>query len=118
MDGLPSDEIIRIVKEIQNSKLSVQSRQTFFRKKYNKFAERYSSLFEMACRPDLEMDKLEYMIRLRDRVNSGKTTLENASKNVGQRMFDEYVKPLVNEPPSIEGDYAIVEDESDSHNKI
>ena len=62
----------------------------------------------MACRPGLEMKKLEYMLNMRDNVIKGKMSVDNASKHVGQTMFDEYEKPIVGDIPpttSIQGEY-------------
>jgi len=41
------------------------------------------------------MDKLKYMLDMIRSMGEKKTTYENASKEVGQRFADEYVKPLV-----------------------
>lgn len=112
MDGLSSSEIMRIVSEMQHSRLSEEQRKNFYSKRYVKFAERYRILFEMACRPDIDMQKLEYMLTMRERVLKGKVSIDNASKHVGQTMFDEYVKPLVGDvpPANIEGDFVVTEE--------
>ncbi len=41
------------------------------------------------------MDKLKYMLDMMRTMGEKKTTYENASKEVGQRFADEYIKPLV-----------------------
>lgn len=112
MDGISSSEIMRIVREIQSSRLSEEQRKGFYSKRYAKFAERYQVLFDMACRPELDMKKLEYMMSMRERVVRGKMSVENASKHVGQTMYDEYVKPIVGDaPPTIEGDFVTIDDQ-------
>jgi hypothetical protein len=41
------------------------------------------------------------MMSLRDQVTSNKKTLDDASKEVGQVLFDQYVDPIVKDmPPS------------------
>ena len=37
----------------------------------------------------------KYMMKLREEVNTQKRTLENASEEVGQKMFNVYVKDKV-----------------------
>lgn len=94
-EELSSDEILTIVRDIMTAPLTVKDKARVYRTKYPEFAERYEHLFNMACEPNFEFEKLEYMIRLREKVNTGRMTFENASKQVGQKMFDEYVKPMV-----------------------
>lgn len=115
MDNLSSSEIMRIVREIQQSRLPEEQRKGFFSKRYKKFAERYESLFEMACRPNMEMQKLEYMLNMRERILRGQMSVDNASKHVGQVMFDEYVKPIVGEqiPPTIQSDFVVTEEKNE-----
>lgn len=110
--GLSSSEIMRIVREIQNSHLSEEQRKGFYSKRYVKFSECYKVLFDMACRPGIDMKKLEYMLTMREKVVKGTMSVDNASKHVGQTMFDEYVKPIVGDLPptnSIQGDYEVTE---------
>lgn len=112
MDGLSSSEIMRIIREMQQSRLSEEQRKGFYSKRYVKFAERYQVLFEMACRPDMDMKKLEYMLSMREHVLRGSMSVDNASQHVGQKMFDEYVKPIVGDvpPATIEGDFVVTEE--------
>lgn len=112
MNNISSSDIMQIVREIQSSHLPEEQRKGFYSKRYKKFAENHGVLFEMACRPNMDMEKLEYMLNMRDRITKGKMSVENASKKVGQKMFDEYVKPIVGEQPpaTIEGDYPTVEE--------
>lgn len=115
MDSLSSSEIMRIIREIQQSHLPEEQRKIIFSKRYKKFSENYATLFEMSCRPNIDMPKLEYMLTMRERVLKGKMSVDNASKHVGQTMFDEYVKPLVGDTATpatatIEGDYPMVEE--------
>ena len=114
MDGLSSSEIMRIVREIQLSHLSEEQRKGFYSKRYKKFSERYQILFDMACRPELDIKKLEYMLSMRENVLRGNMSVDNASKHVGQKMFDEYVKPIVGDTPpaTIEGDFVVTEEKT------
>lgn len=95
---LTSDEIISKVREIITRQGNVKEKQRYFRKTMPEFAERYPALFNMACDPEFDssrMERLEYMLRMRDNVSSNKISQHNASVKVGENLYTEYVKPLV-----------------------
>lgn len=91
-DQLPSNEILEIVKEINAYEGNCTTRQSVFSKKYPFFAKRYEHLFAMACEDGFDFERFVYMLNLRDEVTSHKKTLEAASIEVGQKMFDVYIK--------------------------
>lgn len=94
-DHLSSSDIRKIVLEISCSAGHPKDKETKFRKKYHDFAELYPALFEMACTPNFDISKLLYMLELRDKVIQNETSVEDASKVVGETLFDEYVKPVL-----------------------
>lgn len=53
-----------------------------------------STLFERCIKGDLNMEQFNYMISMIDKVNSGKD-YQDASTEVGQKLVDIYVKPLI-----------------------
>jgi hypothetical protein len=53
-----------------------------------------STLFERCIKGDLNMEQFNYMISMIDKVNSGKD-YKVASTEVGQKLVDIYVKPLI-----------------------
>ena len=53
-----------------------------------------STLFERCIKGDLNMEQFNYMISMIDKVNSGKD-YQTASTEVGQKLVDIYVKPLI-----------------------
>ena len=53
-----------------------------------------STLFERCIKGDLNMEQFNYMITMIDNVNSGKD-YHTASTEVGQKLVDIYVKPLI-----------------------
>ena len=63
-----------------------------------KFKEKYPTLFKMAIR---EYDqatfrtKLNHFLGISQNVLSGKRTLDDATKQVAQEQYDEYVAPIV-----------------------
>ena len=67
-------------------------------KRWNKHINKESSstIFKNFIEEDnIEMDKLKYMLDMMRSMGEKKLSYENASKEVGQRFADEYVKPLV-----------------------
>ena len=98
-DGLPSSEIIAIVDEILNFTGTAEARKVYFTNKYPFFAERYVALLATSCSPGFDYARFRYMMSLRDKVTSNVRTLEDASKEVGQVLFDQYVAPVVKDAP-------------------
>jgi hypothetical protein len=96
---LTSDEIRAIVLEIACSAGTPSEKEKKFRQKYPHFAEFYPTLLDLACRPQFEMSKLQYFLQLRDQITQRERTVEDASKEVGQALFDEYVQPVVSKLP-------------------
>ena len=68
-----------------------------------KMESKYAYLFDSSCtifkniieNEKFDMDKLKYMIDMMRSMKDKKKTFESASREVGQRFADEYVKPLV-----------------------
>ena len=94
-DDLPSDVIMNIVREIRSRPGTTKEKELWVEKQYPEFADRYKALMKMACESTFDMDRLEYLIRLREQVRNNERTVDDASKEVGQTMFDIYVKPVV-----------------------
>jgi acetyl-CoA carboxylase beta subunit len=63
--------------------------------RYPSFFKQCPTLFAMIYRKDLDDQKLNMMLSYFAQVKEGSMTYENASKDVGQKLFDEYVKPIV-----------------------
>lgn len=65
-------------------------------KTYKYLKESSSTVFNNLLEEDIfDMDKLKYMLDMMRSMGEKKTTFENASKEVGQRFADEYIKPMV-----------------------
>ena len=88
---LDNDTIFRIVNEIQAARISETQRKTHFQDKYPEFVDMYPSLFEMACKVDFEKDKFEYMMRLRSQIQANKRSVDDTSREVGQKFYDMYM---------------------------
>lgn len=94
---LPSPKIMDIVTEIRNYDGPANRRTEYFEKKYPEFVTNYVSLFTMACEPDFDIERLRYMLDLKNKIDQNKVSFEAASREVGQKMFDVYVKDKVND---------------------
>jgi hypothetical protein len=71
------------------------------------FARDYPALYKMVLKINLESEKesapLRTMIAMLDRMGKGQMTQDQASGVVGQRLYDTYIKPNIDEsrpPPS------------------
>lgn len=64
-----------------------------------KLAYTLPSVFEMHFEGKLDQKFFE-MLKLRRKVETGEMTQDDASKVVGQLLFDQYVAPVVNNTPA------------------
>ena len=64
--------------------------------KYSYLYLNSSTLFERCIAGDLNLDQFNYMISMLEKLNKGKDYQE-VSKEVGQKLVDIYVKPLIND---------------------
>ena len=62
--------------------------------KYEYLYTNSSTLFERCVKGDLNMEEFNYMVNMIDKVNSGKE-YQAVSQEVGQKLVDIYVKPLI-----------------------
>ena len=95
-----SEEIIAIIQTIVAQGGTSKEKQRMFRKSFPEFVEKYPNLFQMSCEPDFNIDRLAYMLRMRDAVDEQKVTQHQASVSVGENLFQEYVKPLIDAAPA------------------
>ena len=62
--------------------------------KYEYLYTNSSTLFERCVKGDLNMEEFNYMVNMIDKVNAGKD-YQAVSQEVGQKLVDIYVKPLI-----------------------
>lgn len=63
---------------------------------YPDLKEKFPFLFHKVCTdPNMDLSKLEYMLQLRDAMHNDDIDNQEASRQVGQTMFDAYVKPML-----------------------
>lgn len=107
MSGLNSIQIQALVREMDTSirrhKGLKRSNQVKYREKLieeNKYLyEIFPTIFEMHYEGKLDSTFFE-MLKLRRRIETGELTDDEASKIVGQQLFDRFVKPNLPETPA------------------
>lgn len=90
-----SQDIIAAVKDIQHNipliKDHSKLRETMS-EKYPELAEKYVALFDMALKPNMDMQSLEYMLQSRDKVLNGEETVRAMSEEIGWKFWNKYQK--------------------------
>jgi hypothetical protein len=87
-------EILDIVHIIQKS--NIQNKEEHFFEIYSDFAEKYPHLYKYVCNNSkIQYDMLEFMLDKIFDIDSNITTQNKASEEVGTKLFDEYVKPVI-----------------------
>jgi len=87
------ERILEIARAISESKIA--NKEKHFSKIYAHFQSTYPMLFDMCCSDRFDMNTLKYMLDMMRKIHTGKETEESASIEVGQKMFDKYVGPVV-----------------------
>ena len=108
MSGLNSIQIQALVREMDTSmrrhKGMKRSNQIKYREKIveeNKYLyEVFPTIFEMHIEGKLDETFFE-MLKLRRSIEKGEMTDDEASRVVGQKLFDRFVKPHLPETPAV-----------------
>lgn len=88
------DRILKIATHIKNSK--EENKETFFQNKFKVFKAKYPQLYKKICtEADFDMNNLQLMLSMLNRIQRGETKAHDAEAVVGQALFDKYVKPTV-----------------------
>jgi hypothetical protein len=96
-DGYTSEKIIEVIKEVRekynidNNEMTENDKKDY-QENYKFFIERYPFLSDMAIKKDINYDTLYYMLDLRNKIIDNTMSFEDASKKVGNDMFDKYQK--------------------------
>lgn len=98
-DGYTNDELNNKILEIrekyeiekQIKPLSIELIDDI-KKEYSFFEERYPFLFEMILKKDIDNERLNYFLKMREEIINNKITQENASIKIGKEMYDAYMK--------------------------
>lgn len=92
---LSNEELLVIVGVARAFEGSAKERRGMMERKYPDFLARYPFLFDMACQDNFDMERFQYMLNMRARVMGQDMSHYDASKEIGQKMFDVYVKDKV-----------------------
>ena len=91
---------IRVVRQLKSQGKSAEE----IEKEVPVFARDYPTLYKMVLKINLESEKesapLRTMIAMMDRMGKGQMTQDQASGVVGQRLYDTYIKPNIDETGS------------------
>ena len=96
------NENIRVIRQLKSQGKSADE----IEKEVPVFARDYPAVYKMVLKINLESEKesapLRTMIAMLDRMGKGQMTQDQASGVVGQRLYDTYIKPNIDEsgPPS------------------
>lgn len=92
------DNIKKIVEYIQKSDRT--DKEEFFSNKYKTFKKMYPTLFEKACRNELDEKTFSLMMFMLQKMENKEATDFEASACVGQALYDKYVKNVVDKNPT------------------
>lgn len=81
-------------KKLNNEKIKEKMKKN---KDFHKLHEKFPSLFDMIVeqKEKFEVTKLIHMLGLHKQVDGGSITQHDASVKIGQKYYDEYVKPKI-----------------------
>ncbi len=107
MSGLTSMKIQALVRDMDMSmrrhKGLKRTNMIEFRKKIEEenptLYEQFPSIYEMHIEGKLDETFFE-MLKLRQKIEKGEMTDDEASKLIGQKLFDRFVAPVVNNLPA------------------
>lgn len=96
------DRKIAKIREIQKDvvqfrHLDEQQRLETMFLRHTEFAEECPGIFEGVVKETLDPQMMTYMLNMSKNVEKGNLTFDQASVVVGQKLFDEYVKPVIGE---------------------
>lgn len=98
MSGKPNiSEIKKTIERIKNINLkiyskSVTEKENYFFDNHPDIMNNYPSLVSQIC-SGADLDKLDYMIKGLEIINSGEKSREDMDKVIGEKLADEYIKP-------------------------
>ena len=88
------DDVTRIVESIVSSDVTDKSKH--FSDIYTGFKKKYPHLFALACKQTAnssgeDLKTLNYMLDMMEKIKRNETTQNDASVEVGKRLFDQFV---------------------------
>ena len=87
------------VRQILNEHHKQKKEKEEIQKTHSEFVIAYPKLFEKLLEDNVDKVQLEYILKMYENVQSHKVGFEDASKEIGKKMFDQYVAPTLPEVP-------------------
>lgn len=60
---------------------------------YHEFNDSYPAIFKMTCDGTMDINRLRFMLNMKNNIDNNQITEHNASVEVGQLLVDEIIKP-------------------------
>lgn len=94
---MDSQSIMNAFRDIRERAPTVTGdKEGFFETVYPDFKLHFPYLFHKSCTdPTMDEEKLKYLLDMRDSLRAEHINNEEAAKQVGQTMFDAFVKPML-----------------------
>jgi hypothetical protein len=93
--NIKMDDVKKIIEEIQKSKIDNKKKEVYYGEKYADFKKLNPVIFEMSCAGKMDMSKFDYMTNLLNQIKKAEITQYDASAEVGQMLFKEFVEPVI-----------------------
>lgn len=89
------------IKNINNKILSksLEEKEDYFFKNYPDIMNKYPFLVSQIC-SGKDLETLDYMLNSLEQIEKGNISKDNMDKIVGERLAEEYVKPITDETPA------------------
>lgn len=89
------------IKNINNKILSksLEEKEDFFFKNFPDIMNKYPFLVSQICSGQ-NLKTLDYMLNSLEQIENGNISKDNMDKIVGEKLVDEYVKPIADETPN------------------
>ncbi len=102
------ETIKQIIEIIRNS--DVENKEEHFEHIYQNFKKKYPVLYSACCKNTFDMKTLNYMLDMLDKIHNNEQSQEQASIEVGQKLFSKFVdmSKLKSSDKPIEGGPKIV----------
>ncbi len=92
---LSNEELLAIVQVARCFDGPSKERRAMIERRYPDFVARYPILCDTVCEDNFDMERFRYMLDMRAKVAAHNVSHFDASKEIGQKMFDIYVKDKV-----------------------
>ena len=96
------DEVKQIIiekKKFDNKKsylnLNFDQFKNKLKKKFNNLSTNFPTIFEKTINGTMDMSRLKFMLNMINKVNNNEITEHNASVQIGEKLVNEYVKPMI-----------------------